>query len=174
MVGPQEIAQLVTQGDLHVEFDSWVIRTAAAQAAQWIAAGVPLPLIAVNVWDKTLGSDELMRVVEGTRDLELEMPRGSAQEPANASTLRALRERGVRIASDSLAIEIDTVKLRPPLDPAIVGLAKTRGLRVVAEGVESADQQAQALSAGCEIVQGYVFGPEVSASEVSALARPQA
>src|SRR5262249_20727245 len=96
MVGPQEISQLVMQGDLHVEFDAWVIRTAATQAAQWIVAGVPLPLIAVNIWDRTLGSNELMRVTEGSRHLELEVPRAAVQDPANAATLRALREKGVR------------------------------------------------------------------------------
>ena len=44
-------------------------------------------------------------------------------------------------------------------------------MRVVAEGVETAAQRDALLAAGCEIVQGYLYGPEVSAAEVSALAR---
>lgn len=172
MVGPQEIAQLVMQGELHVDFDAWVIRTAAAQAAQWIESGVPLPLIAVNIWDRTLRSPELLRMVDGTRHLELELPRGAAADPAYSAMIGIVRTRGARVAVDALPeIEVDTIKLRHPVDRSIVAGARARGLRVVAEGIESEEQQAQAIAAGCEIIQGYVFGPEVSASEVSALAR---
>jgi EAL domain-containing protein (putative c-di-GMP-specific phosphodiesterase class I) len=172
MVGPQEIAQLVIQGGLHVEFDGWVIRSAAKQADEWLRQGVPLPLVSVNVWEETLRSPELMRMVEGTQRLELELPRGAANDPAHVAMIGSLRTRGVRIAAEVVPpIDIDTVKLRPPVDPAVVGAAKARSLRVVAEGVESAEQQDQALGAGCEIVQGFVFGPEVSAAEVSTLAK---
>lgn len=171
MVGPQEIAQLVIQGGLHVEFDAWVIRAAAKQAAEWVSQGVPLPLISVNVWEATLRSAELLRMVEGVDHLELELPRGAASDPAHVAMIGSLRMRGVRIAAEVLPpVDIDTLKLRPPVDAATVEAAKARGLRVVAEGVESAEQQGQVLGAGCEIVQGYVFGPEVSASEVSGLA----
>ncbi len=171
MIGPQEIAQLVMQGLLHVEFDAWVIRTASRQAAEWVRAGVPLPLIAVNVWEETLRSKDVTAILAGTERVELELPRGAAHDPSLAATLGRLRRSGVRVAAEALAIEIDTLKLRPPLDTAVVATARARGLRVVAEGVESGEQQAQALAAGCEIVQGYVFGPEASASEVAALAK---
>lgn len=172
MVGPQEIAQLVTQGGLHVEFDAWVIRAAARQAEEWVRQGVPLPLVSVNVWDQTLRSAELLRLVDGTERLELELPRGAAQDPAHVAMIGSLRTRGVRVAAEVLPdIEIDTLKLRSPLDAGVVAAATARGVRVVAEGVENAEQQAQALGAGCQIVQGYVFGPEVSAAEVSTLAK---
>lgn len=172
MVGPQEIAQLVMQGGLHAEFDAWVIAAASKQAAEWQRQGVALPLVAVNVWEQTLRSPDLLRMVEGTSGLELELPRGAAADAAHAAVISALRARGVRVAAEVVpAVGIDTVKLRPPLDTTTVQAAKARGLRVVAEGVETADQQAQALDTGCEIVQGFVFGPEVSAAEVSTLAR---
>lgn len=172
MVGPQEIAQLVTQGGLHLEFDAWVIRAASRQAARWIAQGVDLPLVAVNVWEQTLRSTELLRMVEGTERLELELPRGAAGDPAHAAMIDGLRARGVRVAAEVVPpVAIDTVKLRPPVDAATVAAARARGLRVVAEGVESPEQQAEALARGCEIVQGFVHGPEVSAAEVGTLAK---
>lgn len=172
MVGPQEIAQLVMQGSLHVEFDEWVIRAASEQARQWIAQGVELPLVSVNVWEQTLRSPEILRMVEGAERLELELPRGAVSDAVHVAMIGSLRTRGVRIAADVVPpIDIDTVKLWPPVDAMTVQAAKARGLRVVAEGVESAEQQAQALGAGCEIVQGFVFGPEVSAAEVSTLAK---
>ena len=173
MVGPQEIVQLVIQGGLHVEFDAWVIRTATAQAKKWIAEGVPLPLIAVNIWDQTLRSPRLLEMVDAAERLELELPRGAASDPAHVPMIGSVRARGGRVAAEVLPeTDVDTVKLRLPIDAATVSGARARGIRVVAEGIENEEQQAQALAAGCEIIQGYVFGPEVSASEVSALARP--
>jgi EAL domain-containing protein (putative c-di-GMP-specific phosphodiesterase class I) len=175
MVGPQEIMQLVVQGELQLEFDAWVIRTAAAQAKQWIAGGVPLPLIAVNIWDQTLRSPQLLDLVDGTEHLELELPRGAAADPAHVAMIGSVRTRGARVAAEAVPeTPVDTVKLRHPVDAATVATARGRGLRVVAEGIETEEQRAQALGAGCEIIQGYVFGPEVSAAEVSALARPSA
>lgn len=172
MVGPQEIAQLVIQGGLHVEFDAWVIRTASEQAKRWVAAGVPLPLVAVNVWAESLRGREVLDAVAGTERVELELPRGAAADPAYAEAIDSLRANGARIAVEALPeIEVDTLKLRPPIDAAAVAAAKARGVRVVAEGVEDEIQEAQAVDAGCEIVQGYVFGPEVSASEVATLAK---
>ncbi len=170
MVGPQEIVALVMQGGLHEEFDAWVIRAANAQAEAWIREGVALPLVAVNIWDQTVRSGALMRVVEGTQRIEVEMPRGVTLDPGLVSDLRS---RGVRVASDGLpsGVDVDTVKLRPPVAREIVEAARARGMRVVAEAVETAEEREQALAAGCEILQGYVFGPEVSAAEVSALAR---
>jgi EAL domain-containing protein (putative c-di-GMP-specific phosphodiesterase class I) len=169
MVGPQEIVALVIEGALYEEFDRWVIRTASAQAAAWVREGVPLPLVAVNIWDQTVRNADLLGLVAGTERLEIEMPRAVALDQALVSGLRA---RGVRVASDGLplGVDVDTVKLRPPLSPELVRAAKQRGIRVVAEAVETAEQRDAVLAAGCEIVQGYVFGPEVSASEVGALA----
>lgn len=170
MVGPQEIVALVMQGALYEEFDRWVIRAANAQAEAWVSEGVPLPLIAVNVWDQTVRSGDLLGMVEGTQRLEVEMPRGV---PVDAALVGELRRRGVRVAVEGLptGVDVDTVKLRPPVVAELVTDARGRGMRVVAEGIETAEQRDQALAAGCEIVQGYVFGPEVSATEVSALAR---
>lgn len=172
MIGPAEIAQLVMQGGLHEEFDAWVIRAARAQAAEWVRQGVPLPLVSVNVWEQTLRTPAIMTMVEGATLLELELPRGAASDPAHIPVIGSLRARGVRVAAETVPdIDIDTVKLRPPVDASVVAAAKARGLRVVAEGVETGEQQDQALGAGCEIVQGFVFGPEVSAAEVSTLAK---
>jgi len=172
MVSFQEMAQLVIQGGLHERFDEWVIRAAAAQAAAWRREGVPLPLIAVNVWEPTLRSPQLLAWVDGVEGLELELPRGVASDPAHVPMIGSLRARGARVAADSVPeIEVDTLKLRYPVRREDVEAGRARGLRVVAEGVEDERQQAEVLAAGCEVVQGYVFGPEVSASEVSALAR---
>lgn len=48
---------------------------------------------------------------------------------------------------------------------AIVSMAKQLGHRVVAEGVETAEQLAFLRSLGCDEIQGYLFSPPVSADD---------
>lgn len=48
---------------------------------------------------------------------------------------------------------------------AIVGLGQALGLRIVAEGVESAEQKAFLSSMGCDVLQGYFLGHPLPAEE---------
>jgi len=52
---------------------------------------------------------------------------------------------------------------------AIVALAKTLNLKVVAEGVETEAQQAFLTQLGCNTLQGYLLGKPVTAQAVEAL-----
>jgi EAL domain-containing protein (putative c-di-GMP-specific phosphodiesterase class I) len=49
---------------------------------------------------------------------------------------------------------------------AIVALGKTLGLRIVAEGVETSEQQEMLTELGCDILQGYLLGKPMSAQGV--------
>ncbi|MEJ5069737.1 EAL domain-containing protein [Enterobacter sp. MYb186] len=58
---------------------------------------------------------------------------------------------------------------------AIVALAKTLNLKVVAEGVETQEQQTFLTELGCNTLQGYLLGKPVSAQTIKALSHdPQA
>ena len=50
---------------------------------------------------------------------------------------------------------------------AIVALGKTLGLKIVAEGVETAEQQALLTRLGCNVLQGYLLGRPVPPAQVA-------
>ncbi|MEY4748437.1 MAG: hypothetical protein RIQ60_651 [Pseudomonadota bacterium] len=51
---------------------------------------------------------------------------------------------------------------------AIIALARSLGLRVVAEGVETAVQMTELQGLGCQLMQGYLFGAPMAPDEVVA------
>jgi diguanylate cyclase (GGDEF)-like protein len=105
-----------------------------------------------------------------------------------AATLAELREMGVRAAIDdfgtgycnlrylsalpvsSLKIDRSFVQTMTPSGAAIVAatiaMGKSLGLSLVAEGVETPDQQRFLVSQGCERAQGFLFGRPMPADEM--------
>jgi len=112
-----------------------------------------------------------------------------------ADRLRELREMGVQVALDnfgtgysSLAhlkhFGIDLLKLDHSfiqhlasdsgdlaMCEALILMAHRLGLRVVAEGVETAAQRHLLELAGCDFAQGYVYAQPMAAPELTALAQ---
>jgi predicted signal transduction protein with EAL and GGDEF domain len=127
--------------------------------------------------------------------VELEITEMSAtqSEPAIVERLRELRVMGLGISIDDFgtgfssvsvlrvfpvdALKIDTSFVRDlVLDPndatvaaAVVALAKSMGLTVIAEGVENPAQLEFLRAQGCEMWQGYLCCPPVQTSEVRAV-----
>ena len=127
-------------------------------------------------------------------DLVLEVTEHAVvSESAALMTLRGLRALGVSIAIDdfgtgysSLAqlkalpvtiVKIDRSFVRElgsstddvPIVRSILGLARSFGLDVIAEGVETEVARALLLELGCASAQGYLFSCPVPAEAVSAL-----
>ncbi len=82
-----------------------------------------------------------------------------------------------RFPVDTLKIDRSFVRGLPgdaedaALVEAIVAMARSLGLRVAAEGVETSAQLAFLRELGCELVQGYLFSRPVAAEQVPELAR---
>jgi EAL domain-containing protein (putative c-di-GMP-specific phosphodiesterase class I) len=134
--------------------------------------------------------------VEGS-DLELEITETMVMnDPEQAvNTLRRLKDLGIRVAIDdfgtgysSLAylkrFPIDSVKVDRsfvediPQDvdsmaivQAIISMAHSLRLKVVAEGVETEAQVSFLRGEGCDEIQGHYFSAACSASEISGIMR---
>ena len=55
----------------------------------------------------------------------------------------------------------------PRLLSMIIELAKNMNLNIVAEGVESEEQQTYLVNLGCDVHQGYYFSRPVPPSEIT-------
>lgn len=121
--------------------------------------------------------------------LELEITEGSLMHDSAEAmeTLKALSAMGVRLALDDFGtgfsclshlkdMPVDTVKIDKSFihnvvaDPgnatvveAVLAMARRLGIRVTAEGVETADQLAFLAERGCELAQGFYFGEALTA-----------
>lgn len=127
--------------------------------------------------------------------LELEITESWVMEgPYRAEKqMRALNEMGVDLVIDDFGVahssmaylkrfpvqklKIDRSFIRDVLTDsddaaivsAIIAMGHSLGLRVVAEGVETAEQSAFLRGTGCDEVQGYLFGRPVPSDELNVL-----
>ncbi len=176
------------------QFREWQIQGMAPEtlsvniSANQIAATDFLDMIESVLADSKVGSD----------CLELELTEAVLTSvPYVQQTIASLRQMGVRISIDdfgtgitSLGILNSTLVRKLKIDRgfvhgigydpakemivrAIIGLARTFNLRVIAEGVETEDQARFLREEGCHEFQGYLFGRAVTATDFSAFFGPR-
>ena len=127
--------------------------------------------------------------------LELEITESMLMEniDANIALLEQLHQMGIQLSIDDFGtgyssmsylkrFPIDQLKIDrhfvrdipgngddEAISKAIISMAHSLGMTVVAEGVESAAQQQFMRAAGCDIMQGYYFARPLPAAQLSAL-----
>ncbi len=129
------------------------------------------------------------------RYLVIEVTEGALMESRDlvTSNLQRLKEMGVRLSLDDFGtgysslsylkrlpldeLKIDQAFARDVADDAssaaivstIIGIGKTLGLRLVAEGIETPAQADCLRRNGCGVLQGYLFGRPQPAAEAAVL-----
>ena len=171
---------------------AFALSRACTDAAGWPGGiKVAVNLSAVQFADRELAAT-VMRVLAATglpaHRLELEITETvlMRDDAATIATLEQLRAAGIAIALDDFGTGFSSLNYlrRFPFDKikidqsfirdlpsrtecvaivrAVADLAKTLGMRTVAEGVETADHLNRVVQAGCDQVQGYLISRPVA------------
>jgi len=196
LVGPKEFITLAEETGLIVPIGSWVINSVCSQQAAWIAAGVRVVPIAVNLSSVQFEKGDILQTVRDAlaqssidgKLLNLELTESAIMADATAAavTLTALRKFGVRLALDdfgtgysslahlkrfpfssvkidqSFVADITSNAEDAAIATAIIAMAHSLSLKVVAEGVETQGQFNYLRARGCDEMQGYFFSPAVA------------
>jgi len=204
LVPPAKFIPLAETSGLIVALGRWVLDEACRAAAAWPRGPTGARIgITVNVSGRQLDDPSLPTYVAEAlaasglpgSQLTLEITESVLMRDTEATltTLRALKELGVRLAIDDFGtgysslrylqqFPVDVLKIdksfvdgvaRGGRDAAlgrtIVALAETLGLRTVAEGIEDSAQRERLRVMGCDMGQGYLFARPLDAEALHVL-----
>ena len=187
LVSPAVFIPLAEEIGLIGSLGDWVLQRACAAAAGWPGnLKVAVNLSPAQFSRRALAEDVAAALAASglpPHRLELEITETVLLQDDERvlETLHALRALGVRIAMDDFGtgysslgylrrfpfdkIKIDQSFVRGVADRAdclaivraVIGLGRSLGMSVVAEGVETHEQLAKLIAEGCVEVQGYLF-----------------
>jgi diguanylate cyclase (GGDEF)-like protein len=199
LLSPADFLKVADEVGLGAQIDQLVLREACRQGRTWLDSSGDGPTMSVNVSPRCFAQptfvQQIAHVLADTgfpaRMLKLEITEGTAiKDPERArAVLTELRALGVRVSIDDFGtgysslsylqmLPVDTLKIdrsfvattdRCEIIQMIVGLAKTLGLDVVAEGTETEAQVEHVASLGCGYGQGYFFAAALEATDASRL-----
>jgi diguanylate cyclase (GGDEF)-like protein len=188
LVGPDEFIPLAEDIGLIDALGEWILRAACAEAATWPdRVTIAVNLSAVQFRKGNLAqviTGALAASGLPARRLELEVTESVLlqKSEANLAMLHAIKKLGVSIVLDDFGtgysslsylrifpfdkIKIDRSFVREltssadsaAIVSAIAGLARSLDMVTTAEGVETEEQLALVRLAGCNQVQGFLFG----------------
>jgi len=178
----------------HVHRKALEIATAHQSTFRWLRLSINVT--AADIAQPDFAAQFLAMVDESAFDrrrLTVEITEsGLIEDLSAAGTLLArLRSAGLKVAIDDFgtgysslaylkALPLDYLKIDQQLSQDIAGSARDRvvvssviemarslGLSVVAEGVENEEQLSLLAQAGCNVYQGFIFSPPITADELS-------
>ena len=196
-VSPADFIPVAEQLGLIGEIGDFMLDESCRCSSQWIAAGLnvevavnvsPAQLATVDFLDRIQSNLERHRLSADTLTIEITESLPVAEVPTVLVRLAELRELGVGVSVDDFGtghssnerlatLPVNELKLdqslvqdlNPPPEflTEAIALARQRGLRVVAEGVETEEQFDRARRIGCDRAQGYLFGRPASEADIT-------
>lgn len=202
---PAQFLTIAEESDLIEAIGERVMQIAFLQARSWEKEAVPFANLSINFSPRQFMREDLLvridRIIDETgvnpRCIKAEVTENLivSDSPHVAATLRAIKERGIRLALDDFGIGYSSLNhlKRLPLDElkidktftrdialrnqdaaiteAFITLAHKMNLSVVAEGVETTAQMEILRRQQCDQVQGFYVSPSVQADAVPAICR---
>lgn len=197
-IPPDQFIPIAEGSGLICALGEWVMERACRASLRWPHVTIALNLSPVQIKADGF-YDRMMAVVEATgaspSRLELEVTENVllADDDRASKTLARLRSAGFKIALDDFGtgysslsylrkFEVDRIKIdrsfvqalgqtvdSTAIVKAILSLGQSLGLSITAEGVETSEQRAYLQGAGCNDLQGFLFAPALSTSDVDSL-----
>ncbi len=196
VIPPSEFIPAAEHSGLIIELGAWVLRRALLDGKAWPGLNVAVNVSPLQ-FRRTDFADLVERTLEETQfdpaRLELELTESvllGNVDNAEAG-MKRLKALGVRLALDdfgtgyssllylrrfpfdrlkidrSFVLSIEKAADAAAIVHAVVSLGRGLGMKVTAEGVETADQQLFLRAAGVHCMQGYRFGRPVPAAQIS-------
>ncbi|PXA98725.1 hypothetical protein DMC47_07070 [Nostoc sp. 3335mG] len=193
-VPPAEFIPVAEETGLIRAIGAWVLEQACAEAARWpedvkVAVNLSPVQFSGNLVEVVARALQQSGLAAARLELEITESLLLQDNGSVLETLHQLRAIGARIAMDDFGtgysslsylqrfpfdkIKIDQAFIRQlpekqdsvAIVRAVIGLGKSLGMSIIAEGVETAEQLAMLQAEGCWDVQGYFFSPPRPARE---------
>ena len=199
MISPAEFIPIAEETGLINQLGDWVLNTACIEAASWPDhIRVAVNVSPIQFKSETLALNVATALAtSGLAPCRLELEITEAilirDDEVALALLHQLRELGVRIALDDFGtgysslsylqrfpfdkIKIDRCFVKDIAGPAgsssivqaIVNIAAASNMTTTAEGVETVPQMELLRELGCTEMQGYLFSPAISCTEIQRL-----
>ena len=198
LVQPETFISIAEEAGLIDRLGEIVMSTALTDAKKWPELIVAVNASPVELRSETYALRVIGLLDKfnfDPRQLEIEITESAVLENEEACrrNIRALREIGVQIALDDFGtgfssfgrlqkLDVDRIKIdrcfvgeygkpgsNAGIVQAMIELAHAGGMRATAEGVETPEQQAWLIDAGCDELQGFFLSRPVVASEIERL-----
>lgn len=200
-ISPDIFVPIAEESALIDSLGEFVLRESCAAARRWPSLSIAVNVSAVELRNPAFATRVAARILAAGIDpgrLELELTESALTDTNGIGdqNLKALRTLGVRIALDDFGtgfsslsrlqkLDVDRIKIdrsfisgfgRENGDEAIVRaiieMARARGLKTTAEGVETAEQRRKLSSIGCDDLQGFLYSRPVPPSQIDGLLAP--
>ncbi|QEL21212.1 EAL domain-containing protein [Bosea sp. F3-2] len=198
MIPPSDFIAIAEERGLIMPLSEWVLRRACIEARRWSGVRLAVNVSPIQFRHKDFVAN-VIRIIEETdfdpAQLELELTEGVLIEDADAAetAMMDIRAHGVGLALDDFGtgyssliylrrFAFDKIKIDRSfleymeatgesaiLVHSMAHLGRALGLRVCAEGVETAEQHRFLQAIGCHELQGFLFSKAVPAHEIDRL-----